>query len=455
MPAATVEIVKATPVHVKSSVGGPMPSFKSDVATGSPTASPAAVPAKPVSPSAPGKPVAAAPPVPPPLETKPADTKKPSAKEDMFNRMRQKANQQQEPEPETKPPVEEAPPTEETEAVEETPPGEETKPAETTPEANGKKAKVNPWKLVDEWKSKYSEVEKQLLETKKLIPDEASRKTEVERLTQAEKRAQELEKEITYTNYSKSQEFKEKYWDPYEKSYNEAYTELSELEVVGPDGESRKVTPGDFNDILFAPTLIKAKAIATERFGDYADDVMGLRKEVRRLHDLQANALKQAREEGVTREKEMVRQYEETAKKLQSEAKETWEKATQSILQDPEEGAYFRPVEGDDERNAALQKGYELFDQANSQNPLDPNKTPEERASLIKKHAAARARSAGYVALKHDLKALQAKYNEAMEKLKQYEASTPPTEAGHRTVTGSQPVKAMDRAIARLRAMAK
>lgn len=457
-----VEIVKSpTVTHVKGSLGGPMPSFKADSPAPQPTAAqPAAPPAKPVVPQK----LAAAPPVPPPVTTtskpvKPVEVNKTPAKDAMMERLRNRSNPQaaEPPKPEvTETETPAAPETQENpETTPETPETTETPATPETKPAEGK-TKVNPWKLVDEWKGKATTLEQQLLEVKKLIPDESGRKMEVERLTAAEKRAQELEQEIKYVNYQKSKEFQDKYWKPYEEQYNKALGELSELEILTESGEGRKVVPADFNEILFASSLVKAKALATEKFGEYADDVMGLRKEVRRLHDEQARALKVAREEGVEREKQMAIEHSTQVTQLQSFAKETWEKAYEASLADQENGSYFKTVEGDEERNTVLKKGYELVDTSTRENPLDPNLTQEQRASIIKRHVAIRNRAAAYGVIKHELKKALTKLDEVNAKLAEYEGSTPPIEGGApRPANGSTSGRATDRIFSKLRSLAK
>ncbi len=443
-----------------------MPSFKSDAGSGG--QAPAA-PAPPAKPPLPGK-LASAPPVPPPTAPatstiRPLEPKKTPNKDAMFNRMREKSGitppKAEDPPPPAEPiepaePVEPTEPTEPTETAEPTEPTDPTEAPET--ETEGKpadKAKVKPWKLVEEWKSKYAEVEKQLLETKKLIPDEVGRKTEIERLTSAEKRAQELEQEIRYVNYSKSQEFQEKYQKPYEEAWTRAMTEMSELEVVDPEsGAGRKVSPSDLLELVNAP-LIKAKQAAVEKFGDFADEVMAHRKEVRRLFQEQSDALKRVRAEGSEREKTIQSQTQTILTELQTFAKSAWEKAQEASLADPENGAFFKPVEGDEERNNLLQKGYEFVDTSTQENPMDPRLTPDQRATIVKKHVAVRNRAAAYGVIKHEFKKLAAKHAAAMKKLQQYESSTPTTQGGARTQAQGTNGKAWDRSVARLRALAR
>ena len=348
-------------------------------------------------------------------------------------------------------------PTTPTEPEEPTDPAEPTEPNEPTPttEPEKGKTKANPWKLLKEREAELADLQAKLSDTRKLIPDEVARKTEIERLTAAEKRAQELDAEIKFVNYRKSSEFKEKYEKPYEEAWVRAMAELSELEVVDAEsGETRKPVARDLWEVVNAP-LIKAKQIATEKFGEFADEVMAHRKEVRRLYDEQSAALKRAESEAVQRDQKLHQQYETVTKELHQFAKETWEKANEASVADPENGRFFKPLEGDEERNSVLQKGYELVDTSSRENPLDPALTPEQRASIVKKHVAIRNRAAAYGVIKHEFKKLQAQLSEVQEKLKQYESSTPGTEGGVRPSAVPTHVRASDRVFAKLRSLAK
>lgn len=449
MPETTVEIKPmGAPIHVKGSVPAPRPT----------TTTP------PPAPAAPAK-QEAAPTVPPPVEAKP-DIRQPfesKSKKEFFGRLKEKAGIKEEVAPE---PVKEAPKVEEAaktpttpETDEEVAENEETtetateasKTSATDPKA---KVKVNPWKLVDEWKGKAATLESQLMETKKLIPDEVGRKTEVERLTKAETRAKELEDEIRYVNYAKSEEFLTKFDQPYEHSFKTAMAELGELTVQDQNGNARPAQPQDLLDLVNAP-LGKAKELAIEKFGDFADEAMAHRKDVRQLWEKRGQALNDARKVAADREQQMREQGISAHKELTKFVSENWEKAVEAVKTMPDEAEFFQMIEGDEERNTILEKGYKFADEALAVSPMDPRLKPEDRATIIKKVAAARNRISAYPVLKHLLKQERAEKHELMEKLKQYEASTPDTLGDKKEVTNGAPQKASEQMFSRLRAMAK
>lgn len=450
MPETTVDIKPmGAPIHVKGSVPAPRPT----------TTTPPPAPA----PAAPAK-QEAAPTVPPPMESK-TDIRQPfesKSKKEFFGRLKEKAGIKEEatPEPDKKEvdapmpvenkgkPAEEA--EVETEETEETA-TEAAKTAATDPKA---KVKVNPWKLVDEWKGKAATLESQLMETKKLIPDEVGRKTEVERLTKAEARAKELEDEIRYVNYEKSEEFLEKYDKPYAHAFKTAMSELGDLTISDASG-TRKAEPGDMLELVNAKSLGAAKELAIERFGDLADEAMAYRKDIKKLWDDRVHALDNARKVAADREQQMREQGISAHKELTKFVSENWEKAVEAVKTMPDEAEFFQMIEGDEERNTILEKGYKFADEALAVSPMDPRLKPEDRATIIKKVAAARNRISAYPVLKHLLKQERAEKHELMEKLKQYEASTPDTLGDKKEVVNTTPQKASDQMFSRLRAMAK
>lgn len=413
-------------------------------------------------PQAPAKPAPApkAAPAPPSPEPKPV-----KASDDFYGKLRQKAEHPK-PEAEVKladKPTEPAEPTEpEAEAPDET--EEEVQPSaekvgEVTPpegvKTDTKKAKVNPWKLVEEYKGARAKLEQEIVDLRKMIPREEERKQELERLQKAEQKAKELEEEIKYVNYQKHPEFQEKYEKPYLDAWKRAVAELGELTVEDTaSGTERPATPQDLADLVNLP-LSKARELASERFGEFANDVLFHRKELRRLFEERSTALEKAKTESVEREQKLTQQRVEQEKHLRSTLKEVWDKASEAALTDPDNAEYFKPVEGDEERNALLQKGYELVDTSFTKSPLDPELSQEDRVALVRKHAAIRHRAAAYGTLKYLLAKEREARRAAEQKLKQFADSMPGTEAAPQAPEAGKPTSAWDSVMQNLRARAK
>jgi len=77
-----------------------------------------------------------------------------------------------------------------------------------------------------------------------------------------------------------------------------------------------------------------------------------------------------------------------------------------------------------------LGKGFALVDEAFGKNPNDPNLTPEERASIVKKHAAVRNRAAAFGPMKYLIAQLRKKLADLEKTAGELKASTPPAGGG-------------------------
>lgn len=337
-----------------------------------------------------------------------------------------------------------------------TPTDTQTKPVTTptTAEDKAKAGKTNPWKLVDEFKGRAATLEKELAEVRKSIVPEHDRKALESRAQTAEARLKELEDEIRYVNYQKHPDFVKNYQQPYENAWKVATAELSEISIVDPTSQQqRPATPEDLMQLVNLP-LGQARAIADQVFGPFADDVMAHRKEIRTLFEKQSQALKEAKEAGSLREQQQREQQEKTQSELSGQIRELWERSNNQLLEDPQIGSFFKPREGDSDWNERLTKGFQLVDQAFSQNPTDPKLSPEQRAQVVRRHAAVRNRAAGWGAVKYENTKLRAQVEELTKELSQYKESTPPAQGTTSSATQAGPASAKDSVFGALRKLA-
>lgn len=324
--------------------------------------------------------------------------------------------------------------------------GDEAPPASTDdgkPVADGKPAidpktgkppKANPWKLYDAEKKARAKAEEEAQRLRSAVMPEQERGEVMKRVEAAEKRATDLENEIRYVSYEKSTEFKEQYQAPYESAWKRATTELAEISITDPaTNQPRAVTSQDILELVNLP-LGKAREIADEVFGKFADDVMGHRKEIRGLFEKQNEALKQARENGGLREKQRQEQYQKQNSEVAGFVQTAWKKANDEFLADPVNGEYFKPKEiaegatptpEEAEWNEALERGFKLVDEAWGSNAMKPGLKPEERQAIIKKNAAVRNRAAAFGPLKRQNKRLLDKVKQLEKELGEYAESTP------------------------------
>lgn len=281
------------------------------------------------------------------------------------------------------------------------------------------KTKVSPWKLLDQFKGRLTAAEKENIELKERL----AKLPDVSRLESIDKRNKELEQEIHYHNYAKSQEYTEKYQKPYEESWTKAISDLGQLEVLAEDGTvTRKATASDLISLANLP-LGEARKQANAMFGDSANDVMMHRQKIRELSDAQNKALEDARKAGSEREA----QWTEKTKAVDAEVTTLWQKFNE---EDTDKLDFLKPKEGDDEWNGRLDSAKRMVDGAFSQNATDPNLTPEQRVKVVRAHAAIRNRAIAYSALRLENNRLKAQIKERDDKLKQFEDSAPTGGAG-------------------------
>lgn len=305
----------------------------------------------------------------------------------------------------------------------------ETPATDETP-ATEKGKKISPWRMVEQYKAKVKSLEKQLAD-RKTAPEPGEPPQEFkERLTKAESRVKELEDEIRYVNYQKSPEFTEKYSKPYEAAWKRATAELGEVSVTDPSGAQRPATPEDMLALVNLP-LGKAREYADTLFGPFADDAMAHRKEIKALFDQQQQAISDAKNKATewetTRSETAQKQHAEISKAVS----ESWEKANQDVLTHSKYGQYFTPRENDPEWNQRLAKGFELVDRAFSDaNPRDPRLTPEQRRTIVERHAAVRHRAAAFGPLRNENETLKGRIAELEKELAEYSTSEAPQGGG-------------------------
>jgi len=324
----------------------------------------------------------------------------------------------------------------------------------TEPAKPGEKQKVNPWKLLDETKAARAKVEQELAELRKLVPDEAARKAEVERFAEAQKRAQELEEHIRFVDYSKSQEFQDKYQKPYEQAWSKAMRQLTQVMIEGDDGNPRQVNAQDLQQIVNLP-LGQAQDLADEKFGKFSSAVMLHREKIQDLFDQQSAALDEAKKNGAERDRKRTEEWLRSQGEVRRQISETWTKANEAAVKDERVGKFFQQIEGDTEWNQRLGKGFEIVDRAMNENALDPKLTPEQRVSVIKRHSALRHRAAAFGPLVYRNNQLTERLAKLEAELKQFTGTVPDTSGGTPATATPQPMSAHDQVFGALRKLAK
>lgn len=315
----------------------------------------------------------------------------------------------------------------------------------------GAKPKESPWRLVETYKAKALKLEQELADHLAKAGDPKVVTAVQQRAEAAEKRLQELESEMRYHNFAKTTEFKEKYYEPYEKAWAKAVSEVKQLVVTGEDGQSRPATEDDLWRIITQP-LGTATALAKELFGnDLGNYVMAHHYgKVRDLAEAQQEALDKARKEGADRELQSV----QASTRTRAEVVDLFEQTRQEALAKLD---FLKEKEGDDDWNTALAKATDYVDSTMKASVLDPKLSKEERTKLVQRHVAVRNRAIGYAMLKLETKRLKAELAERDKKLASYEKAQPGGGDGKPAEGGPEAAAAggMAGAKARIRGLAR
>jgi len=345
-----------------------------------------------------------------PVETKPAD-EKPAAET--------KPQTETKPVTDTKPPVETAPPG-------------KVKAATLREELDRTRAEVT------DWKGKY---EKLQAETAKPKPDPEKDELLKSREEWNKTRA-DLENELKFANYERSQEYKDKYQQPFLKAYEQGQKLIAALNVKEPDkvdefgavveaGKTRKGVEADWDSLMAITDEDTANKFIADHFAHNAARITVLRDKVLDLHGQMRAAVEDFRQQGGERETKM----RETMSKQQKEMSERWHSSNARAAEKYPQ--YFAPDPADTKGNALLEQGMRLTDLAfGVLDPSDFSKLPQSiqakfvngrlpQSEMTLLHSAVRNRSAAYDRLVYRLKQKDADLKARDEKLAGYEKSEP------------------------------
>jgi hypothetical protein len=365
------------------------------------------------------------------------------------------APQKTPPKPPVKAPVKAPPKTEPPKPDEQPPkPDEEEveKPEEVEAQKTGqeKGQRVKPWDLVEKFKTKNAQLEKELAEYRTKAGSQELPKEALDKINTLETRNKELEDEIRFVSYSKSKDFQENFQKPYQEAWQRAITELQELQITEQDGSTRMATESDLISLATMP-LGQARKLAKEWFGEAVEDVIAHRRTVRELYQKQQKALEDARKNGGEREKQATIEQQAKAKAQADRVTKEWDSINSEAVSKYE---FLRPVEGQNERNERLEKATKFVDDSFGLS-VHNAKTEQERQEILQRHSALRNRAIGFSVLKHENKTLRAELEELKKSLAEFQTSEPSSgEAGHER-NGAQSTDPMAQAMNDLANMAE
>lgn len=241
-----------------------------------------------------------------------------------------------------------------------------------------------------------------------------------------ETRLNQVEEHLRYKDYEASREFQEQYHKPYLSTAETATQRAVQMKVTDDNGSVRNLTPQEFWSIVHIDDADAAINAAEKLFGEgsaKANFVIERRNEILQAHQraemAKADFKKTAKERAAKEQDEFNRLSLDRAAQFRKHMTDGMEK-------EPE---LFKPVEGDDEGNALLEKGYSLVDRVfKGGAPDKEGEAPMAAEQMIAAHADIRNKAAAFPRLAHKYAAMKTRMAEMEQELADYRASGP--EAG-------------------------
>lgn len=338
-----------------------------------------------------------------------------------------------EPKPEAKPTAKEAPKPEAKVELER--PGADTPPPpEKKIEAAPAKEKTNIYRQYDALKEKHETLERQFTEFKSKPAEDPEKKVYAEKLTAAEKRAEELESKLRFAAYEQSDDYKENYEQPYVDAYQSGRTKIAAMKVTLPDGTQRQGAQSDFDEIMAARSDEAAAELIEQMFGTgaKAQIVTLARDKVMDKNSALNKAVDEYRKHGSEAAKMQEEADQRTAREVQDHIVKTWTQAQQETVEHEAYGEFFKPKEGDQQGNARLAKGLQLAVRAYKESPHQPGISTEERSARVRRQAAAIYRAGAFGRMAAEIKSLRTQLAERDGKLSEFEKTEPASGAAKR-----------------------
>lgn len=270
----------------------------------------------------------------------------------------------------------------------------------------------------DDYAKKLADFEKAQAEgTRKEV--EKARAELAAEIDKHRKRADELETRVKFLDYSKSDEFGEKYQKPLVKAWHSAIEDVKGTTITADDGTTREATANDILQLTQLDTGA-ARVRARELFGEAAPEMMAHRKNILELGKSRDTALEEWRTKGSEREAEAAR----TTEQNRSKTVQMWEGTIKEFQESNPE--LFGDDPADSEGNDLLKKGDAIVRLAFTGEGLKEGMTSEQRTAAVTRaqaSVAARARAFGRQVLRANK--LRDEVDTLKEKLKAFEKSEP------------------------------
>jgi len=289
----------------------------------------------------------------------------------------------------------------------------------------------------DDLASKIQELERAKADGTRKEIEEATKALKDE-MDSIRKRADELDTEVRYLNYTRSSEYKQKYETPLREAWQTALGDIEGIRVTDPDGTERDANHQDIMAIINLPTA-KAAIVAQETFGPAAPEIMAHRRRILELTQARDKSIAEWKEKGSQREVEQRQQLEQR----QTRSRQLFD--TQFSEYEKSHAQLFAKEEGDDDGNRLLDESDRLIRIALKGEGVDADMGYDDKVDLITKaqaQVALRARAYGRERLR--VIKLQQRVAELEKKIGKVRSSEPGQGEGTSTATRVAPKNAED-----------
>lgn len=266
-----------------------------------------------------------------------------------------------------------------------------------------------------------SRAETQTLKSKPA--EDPEKKSLQEKITDMQKRLDDAEARMRFTDYEHSEEYKEKYYQPFVDAYQAGRQKAASLKFTDAEGNVRQGTAEDFDRIVQANDD-DAADLANQLFGNKASAVLYHRERVQELNSARSRAIEQFKKTGSEQAKQRQEQMAAQAKKMGEMFHSMVNKSSEKFPQ------LFKPIEGDAKGNEILQKGFDLVDAIFVRGGRDAQGNPIPPEKLVAMHASIRNRAAAFGRMVHLNNQLKSKIAALEKDLKEFQGSEPGSDDG-------------------------
>jgi hypothetical protein len=283
-----------------------------------------------------------------------------------------------------------------------------------------------------EWQKQREDYEKKL----KTPPEWPEKKTYEEKLAEREKflaerdkRIADYETELQFTNFTKSQHYKDNFVKPYNDSWIAGQKRAESLKIVERKNEedgtilqpARKATADDFDAIMSIFDDDAAAEKAAELFGPTkAPLVLYHREQVMEKQGKANAAIKEYQEKGATWEKQRREQSEKASKEIAAQIDNFRQAAVEKYPK------FFKPDPEDPEGNKYLESGNHLVERVMKGGaPLKDGEQQMSNEEMAIAVAAVRNKAAAFDRVAYKASSLAKRVKALETELAQYKASVP------------------------------